>query len=183
MKKFLNFETLITPAIIKILYPVLVIVFAILYFWQMVAGLIAFAFGGLTTAFVALVSFLAVPFILRIVFELVLVLFRIYEYTFKLANPDKELSGVLTSTDELKKEMNTNRPQPQHPNFQQPPVYGQNPYPQQPGYPQAGPNQPNFPNQGQPYPNQGFAPQQPQAQQPAQPADANAPASQNNQQQ
>ncbi len=188
MKKFLNFETLITPAIIKILYPVLVILFAIRYFWQMVAGVLAFAFGGLGTAFTALVSFVAMPFVLRIVFEVVLVLFRIYEHTFKLANPDKELTGVLNSTDELKKEMNAGRPQPQQPNYQQQPGYGygQNPYPpQQPGYPQPGPNQPGYPNQGQPnpYPNQGFAPQQqaPQAQpQQPQPAAPNTPANPNN---
>ena len=192
MKKFLNFETLITPAIIKILYPVLVILFAIRYFWQMIAGILAFAFGGFGAAFTALVSFIAMPFVLRIVFELVLVLFRIYEYTFKLANPDKELTGVLNSTDELKKEMNANRPQPQQPNFQQQPGYGygqgQNPYPpQQPGYPQPGPNQPGYPNQGQPnpYPNQGFAPQPQQAPQaqPQQPAAPNAPANPNTPQQ
>ena len=194
MKKFLNFETLITPAIIKILYPVLVILFAIRYFWQMIAGLLVFAFGGLSTSFTALASFIAMPFVLRIAFELVLILFRIYEYTFKLANPDKELTGVLNSTDELKKEVNAGRPQ--QPNFQQQPGYGYgpNPYPpQQPGYPQPGPNQPGYPQQGQPspYPNQGFAPQQqapqaqpqqpmPQAPQQPQPAAPNAPVNPNN---
>ena len=183
MKKFLNFETLITPAIIKILYPVLVILFAIRYFWQMVAGVLVFAFGGLGTAFTALVSFVAMPFVLRIVFEVVLVLFRIYEHTFKLANPDKELTGVLNSTDELKKEMNAGRPQPQQPNYQQQPGYGygQNPYPPQQPMPNQPGGYPNPGNQPNPYPNQGYAPQQqqPQPQAPQQPAAPTAPANPN----
>ncbi len=161
MKKFLNFETLVTPAILKILYPVLVIAFAIKYFWQMIAGLFAIAFGGLGSSFVALVSFIAMPFVLRILFELALVIFRMYEYTFKLANPDQELTGIINSTDALKKEVAANVPQ--QPNYQYPGYnYGQAPYQQQP-QPGYDPNQ--YYQQGynqNPYPSQGYAPQQPQ---------------------
>lgn len=104
MKKFLNFETLITPALIKILYPTLTVLFLIRYFWRMIAGLISFSIFGMTSSFTALVSFLTVPFILRVIFELALILFRLYEHTFKLAYPDQELTGIVNTMNELKKE-------------------------------------------------------------------------------
>lgn len=152
MKNFFSFNKLFTPAILKTLYLVLVVLFAVQYLWQAFAALFTFRFIAAFTATVYLVAF---PFILRIGFELVLVLFRIYENTYKLAHPDENVSDVVYSTEEFKKEVGLNQA-PR--NYQQP--YNNN-------YNQGGqyydPNQYQNPNQGFGQP-QGFyqQPQQPQ---------------------
>lgn len=194
MKKFLNYETLITPMLLKVLYPTMVVIYLVKYFWKMVSAFFSFSLPGLGASFTALAYFLVMPFALRIVFEFFYVLFRMYEHTHKLANPDTELSGVIYSMDQLKSEANKAKQEArqQAQNFQ----YGQQPsyHPNQPynpahsgqqpqyGQPQAGFNpqvQPGFGGQPQQAPNFQGQPQSFPAQpNPVTPATPSAPASQ-----
>ena len=162
MKKFLNFETLITPIALKVLYPVLVVLYLCKYFWEMVTLFFSFNVYAMGASFQAMIYFLIFPFALRIVFEFVLAVFRIYQHTFTLADPEGELPTIIQCMDQLKKPRaavnpNFQQPQQQPQNFNYNPQNQPNPYPSNPQY-----------NAGYSQPQQGFGqPQQPQ--QPHQP--------------
>lgn len=177
MKKFLNFETLLAPVLLKILYPVLVVYHLYNHSTRIlnIFGNLRYSdsvFGSLMDALILTLYMLVYPFVLRIVFELALAIFRLYENSYKLAN-QKDLPGVINCVSELKKEakktmatqnFQPNQPQGFAPMNQQPQNFNQQP--QQPFYPQGMPQQnmnvpqnPNF--QGQPA-QQSVQPNQPQ---------------------
>lgn len=178
MKKFLNFETLITPILLKVLYPILVIYYLINHSGGILRLLANIRYNSILSTLsdisMLTIYMLAFPFILRVAFEVVLAIFRLYENSYKMANPDKELTGVINSFEELKKATGQNKPKA---NFNQQQYY--NPNNQNQGFQQNqgfAPNQPTMANQGQGFPQ---APVQPQGQ-PAQQGFTPAPESQPN---
>lgn len=149
MKKFLNFETMITPILIKLLYPTLSILGLIGYFT--VSSQMSRTFGyyssGLAVGvyFFNFIGFLVYLLALRLVFEVIMIFFHIHQNTFKLANPGQEAPNAIDNFGELKKELNIN-PSPKPTQVNQ--GFGQQAY-----------NQQNYPNQGfqqQAYPQQNF---------------------------
>lgn len=181
MKKFLNFETLLAPVLLKILYPVLVVyhlynhssrIFSILGNLRYSDSVLS----SLMDALILTLYMLVYPFVLRVVFELALAVFRLYENSYKLAN-DEKLPGVINCLTELKKEakktmatQNFGQPQGFGTMNNQPQNFGQQP--QQPFYNQGMPQQ----NMGMPQNPNFQQPQQPvQPAQPTQPAQPNQP--------
>ena len=84
VKKMLNFDTMITPIIIKIIYIVSTVVLMLIGLFVMIAGL--GKVGGGAGFFIGFLIIISAPFLNRIWCEGMIVIFKIHENLDKIAN-------------------------------------------------------------------------------------------------
>lgn len=87
--RMLNFDTMITPTIIKFIYAVTTIIGIIVGLGMIFTGFNAY-YGGGIRVFMGLIVVIASPFINRIWCEGLIVIFKIHENLAKIANKDNQ---------------------------------------------------------------------------------------------
>lgn len=85
ISKMLNFDTMITPTIIKIIYAITTVLGILLGLWMIFSGFNSYYGGGLKV-FIGLIVVAAAPFVTRISCESMIVIFKIHEHLNKMAN-------------------------------------------------------------------------------------------------
>ncbi|MCK9471262.1 MAG: DUF4282 domain-containing protein [Bacilli bacterium] len=88
ISKMLNFDTMITPMIIKFIYALFSGLGMLIGFFIMVSGITA-RYGGGIKVFGGLILVLVSPFLLRVTCESLIVIFKINENLSKMANEGK----------------------------------------------------------------------------------------------
>lgn len=89
MKDFFEFRKLITPAVIKVVFVLGVVVILFLGALDVKAGLNAIDFGGGALIFSGLLKIFFGPIIVRVVCEIVLVLFKINDSLHEMRREQK----------------------------------------------------------------------------------------------
>lgn len=85
LNKMLNFDTMITPIVIKILYFINVVVVVLVGLVSVFQGLNS-RYGGGLQVFIGLLVIVIGPFVIRMSYELLIVIFKINENIDKIAN-------------------------------------------------------------------------------------------------
>ena len=94
-KKLLSFDDFVTPVIIKILYYIFAVVVIIIGLFQIFGS---FGYGGGSLFISGLLTILLGPILVRVYFEILIVLFKIYEklsiITSKLENSNPDENNI-----------------------------------------------------------------------------------------
>ncbi|WP_282755053.1 DUF4282 domain-containing protein [Desulfuromonas thiophila] len=88
LKKMLNFDEMVTPSIIKIIYYISIFAVVLTGLIQLFTGLNS-SYGGGAVVFSGIVTILIGPIVVRIYCELMILLFRIYEKLCEISNTMK----------------------------------------------------------------------------------------------